>query len=130
MTAAALLAKKANPTDADIDEAMRNNICRCGTYQSIRRAVHLAAQYQRRQRPEGRDGMSTGLTFNRRRFSAAGRLPRRAHGGFRLPVRGQAQGAPQAERLGASRSGRHVTLFIHKAEMGQGTVTSLVHAAG
>jgi len=44
MTAAALLAKKANPTDADIDEAMRNNICRCGTYQSIRRAVHLAAQ--------------------------------------------------------------------------------------
>ena len=46
MTAAALLAKTATPTDADIDEAMRNNICRCGTYQSIRRAVHLAAQYQ------------------------------------------------------------------------------------
>ena len=46
MTAAALLAKKANPTDADIDEAMRNNICRCGTYQSIRQAVHLAAKYR------------------------------------------------------------------------------------
>jgi isoquinoline 1-oxidoreductase alpha subunit len=46
MTAAALLAKKAQPSDADIDEAMRNNICRCGTYQSIRRAVHLAAQYR------------------------------------------------------------------------------------
>jgi aerobic-type carbon monoxide dehydrogenase small subunit (CoxS/CutS family) len=44
MTAAALLAKTANPTDADIDGAMRNNICRCGTYQSIRRAVHLAAE--------------------------------------------------------------------------------------
>ena len=44
MTAAALLAKTAKPTDADIDEAMRNNICRCGTYQSIRRAVHLAAE--------------------------------------------------------------------------------------
>jgi isoquinoline 1-oxidoreductase subunit alpha len=44
MTAAALLSKTANPTDADIDEAMRNNICRCGTYQSIRRAVHLAAE--------------------------------------------------------------------------------------
>jgi isoquinoline 1-oxidoreductase subunit alpha len=44
MTAAALLAKTANPTDADIDEAMRNNICRCGAYQSIRRAVHLAAE--------------------------------------------------------------------------------------
>ena len=46
MTAAALLAKTAQPTDADIDEAMRDNICRCGTYQSIRRAMHRAAQYQ------------------------------------------------------------------------------------
>jgi isoquinoline 1-oxidoreductase alpha subunit len=46
MTAAALLAKTSAPTDADIDEALRNNICRCGTYQSIRRAVHRAAQYQ------------------------------------------------------------------------------------
>lgn len=44
MTAAALLAKKAQPSDTDIDEAMRGNICRCGTYQSIRRAVHRAAQ--------------------------------------------------------------------------------------
>src|ERR1700685_4565837 len=46
MTAASLLAKKAHPTDADIDEAMHGNICRCGTYQDIRHAVHLAAQYQ------------------------------------------------------------------------------------
>jgi aerobic-type carbon monoxide dehydrogenase small subunit (CoxS/CutS family) len=45
MTAAALLGKTANPTDADIDEALHGNICRCGTYQSIRRAVHLAAKY-------------------------------------------------------------------------------------
>jgi len=44
MTAAVLISKKAVPTDADIDEAMRNNICRCGTYQQIRRAIHLAAQ--------------------------------------------------------------------------------------
>jgi isoquinoline 1-oxidoreductase subunit alpha len=43
MTAAALLSKQPRPTDADIDEAMRNNICRCGTYQSIRQAVHLAS---------------------------------------------------------------------------------------
>ena len=43
MTAAALLAKKADPSDADIDEALHNNICRCGTYQSIRQAIHLAA---------------------------------------------------------------------------------------
>src|ERR1700723_56317 len=46
MTAAGLLQKTAHPTDADIDEAMHGNICRCGTYQEIRRAVHLAAQYQ------------------------------------------------------------------------------------
>ena len=43
MTAAALLAKKGKPTDGDIDEAMRGNICRCGTYAGIRRAVHRAA---------------------------------------------------------------------------------------
>ena len=42
MAAAALLAKKPQPTDADIDEAM-TNICRCGTYQRIRTAVHMAA---------------------------------------------------------------------------------------
>jgi len=48
MTAAALLAKTANPSDADIDEAMRNNICRCGTYQQIRKAVHLAAEMKRK----------------------------------------------------------------------------------
>ena len=46
MSAAALLAKKANPTDADIDDAMRGNLCRCGTYQAIREAIHLAAKYQ------------------------------------------------------------------------------------
>ena len=42
MAAAALLAKKPKPTDKDIDEAM-TNLCRCGTYQRIRQAVHLAA---------------------------------------------------------------------------------------
>ena len=42
MAAAALLARKPQPSDADIDEAM-TNICRCGTYQRIRAAVHLAA---------------------------------------------------------------------------------------
>ena len=44
MTAAALLARKPKPTDADIDEAMRGNLCRCGTYQSVRTAVHRAAE--------------------------------------------------------------------------------------
>jgi isoquinoline 1-oxidoreductase alpha subunit len=42
MAAVALLQKTPKPTDADIDEAM-TNICRCGTYQRIRAAVHLAA---------------------------------------------------------------------------------------
>jgi len=44
MTAAALLAKAPNPSDADIDEAMRGNICRCGTYGHIRAAIHRAAE--------------------------------------------------------------------------------------
>ena len=43
MTAAALLAEKPTPTDADIDEALSGNICRCGAYQRIRAAVHRAA---------------------------------------------------------------------------------------
>ena len=43
MSAAALIAKKPKPTDADIDDALGGHICRCGTYQRIRRAVHRAA---------------------------------------------------------------------------------------
>jgi isoquinoline 1-oxidoreductase subunit alpha len=46
MGAAALLARKPNPTDADIDGAMARNICRCGTYQRIRAAIHRAAGRQ------------------------------------------------------------------------------------
>jgi isoquinoline 1-oxidoreductase alpha subunit len=44
MSAAALLARKPNPTDADIDSAMSGNICRCGTYPRIRKAIKAAAQ--------------------------------------------------------------------------------------
>ena len=43
MSAVALLARKPKPTDADIDAAMSGNICRCGTYQRVRRAIHRAA---------------------------------------------------------------------------------------
>ena len=43
MSAVALLAKKPHPTDADIDDFMSGNICRCGTYQRIRKAIHRAA---------------------------------------------------------------------------------------
>jgi aerobic-type carbon monoxide dehydrogenase small subunit (CoxS/CutS family) len=44
MSAASLLERNPNPTDADIDELMMGNICRCGTYQDIRRAIHRAAE--------------------------------------------------------------------------------------
>jgi isoquinoline 1-oxidoreductase alpha subunit len=44
MAAAALLARNSHPTDGDIDEAMSGNICRCGTYQRIRAAIHRAAK--------------------------------------------------------------------------------------
>ncbi len=44
MSAAAPLARKPKPTDADIDAAMAGNICRCGTYQRIRQAIHRAAR--------------------------------------------------------------------------------------
>ncbi len=44
MSAAALLATLAKPTDADIDRAMTGNLCRCGTYHRIREAIHRAAE--------------------------------------------------------------------------------------
>jgi isoquinoline 1-oxidoreductase alpha subunit len=50
MSAAALLVKKPNPTDADIDTAMAGNICRCGTYVRIRAAIHDAATRSRTSR--------------------------------------------------------------------------------
>ena len=44
MQAASLMKTKPQPTDKDIDEGMAGNICRCGTYQRIRAAIHLAAK--------------------------------------------------------------------------------------
>jgi isoquinoline 1-oxidoreductase alpha subunit len=43
MSATALLQSNAKPSDADIDGAMAGNICRCGTYNRIRKAIHIAA---------------------------------------------------------------------------------------
>lgn len=48
MSAAVLLREKPNPTDEDIDKAMSGNICRCGTYPRIRKAIHLAAALQKK----------------------------------------------------------------------------------
>ncbi len=47
MTAVALLERKPEPTDADIDAALSGNICRCGTYVRVREAIHLASRLKR-----------------------------------------------------------------------------------
>jgi isoquinoline 1-oxidoreductase alpha subunit len=59
MSAAALLAKHKSPTDADIDDAMSGNVCRCCTYHRIREAIHRAATMAANQ-PGGRNGRSGG----------------------------------------------------------------------
>ena len=46
MSAAALLHRNPNPSDAEIDAAMSGNLCRCGTYPRIRKAIHRAAELQ------------------------------------------------------------------------------------
>ncbi|HTE26916.1 (2Fe-2S)-binding protein [Flavitalea sp.] len=46
MSAVALLKQKPNPTDKEIDKAMAGNLCRCGTYDRIRKAIHLAAEIE------------------------------------------------------------------------------------
>jgi isoquinoline 1-oxidoreductase alpha subunit len=48
MSAAVLLRENPDPNDEDIDNAMAGNICRCGTYLRIRKAIHLAAEIQRK----------------------------------------------------------------------------------
>ena len=51
MAAAALLASRPKPTDAEIDEAMAGNLCRCGTYDRIRTAIYRASGTERRAEP-------------------------------------------------------------------------------
>ena len=51
MAAAALLQENPSPSDAEIDDAMKGNLCRCGTYQRIRAAVHRAAETKKGGRP-------------------------------------------------------------------------------
>jgi isoquinoline 1-oxidoreductase alpha subunit len=53
MSAAVLLRENPNPTDQDIDDAMAGNICRCGTYQRIRKAIHTAAEMQQKAKTNG-----------------------------------------------------------------------------
>jgi isoquinoline 1-oxidoreductase alpha subunit len=56
MSATALLAANPDPTDAQIDEAMAGNICRCGTYGRIKKAIKLAAQVGKGQAGKVRAG--------------------------------------------------------------------------
>ena len=56
MSAAALLTRIPNPTDADIDAAMSENLCRCATYLRIRAAIHRAAALATDAAPPGRNG--------------------------------------------------------------------------
>jgi aerobic-type carbon monoxide dehydrogenase small subunit (CoxS/CutS family) len=56
MSAAALLARRPDPSDADIDAAMNGNICRCGTYLRIRQAIHRAADLSSNTTPAGQSG--------------------------------------------------------------------------
>jgi isoquinoline 1-oxidoreductase alpha subunit len=49
MSAAVLLRENPHPTDADIDAAMAGNICRCGTYLRVRKAIHMAAALQQKE---------------------------------------------------------------------------------
>ena len=149
MSAAALLAQNAKPSDSEIDEAMKGNICRCGTYQRIREAVHRAADMHKasatpsrpggadtteealdeRGRGSGRCGMSAGTTtgINRRGFLKTGVAG--ATGlviGFYLPGRFEALAAAPAgaaagvlERLDAHFSRR--LRKDHDRQVGNGT---------
>jgi isoquinoline 1-oxidoreductase subunit alpha len=61
MSAASLLAKTPRPSDAEIDDAMKGNICRCGTYQRIRQAVHRAAELHNAATPSSISGVEDAM---------------------------------------------------------------------
>src|SRR5262249_11216472 len=123
MSAAALLAKNPKPSDAEIDQAMSGNLCRCGTYLRIRRAIHPAAKG-----PDAGSGEG----------APAGRAPRRGFLkpglsagaglvlGFPLPPRlaaaaDEPPGEPFAPNawLSVGTDGL-VTVTVDRVEMGQG----------
>ena len=147
VSASALLASNPNPSDADIDDAMAGNICRCGTYIRIREAIKQAATVHRHHMDREAEHvprsyrfllLSSGATealrernLSRRKFLAAGAA---AGGGLLLSVALPARPVtPEAADIGTFapnafvRIGRdgQVTLIMHKVEMGQGTYTSM-----
>jgi isoquinoline 1-oxidoreductase subunit alpha len=72
MSAAALLAKNPQPSDAEIDEAMRGNICRCGTYHRIRLAIHRAARPKNPQAGSAKAGANGADLLPTAEFAAQG----------------------------------------------------------
>lgn len=62
MSAVALIASKPKPSDEDIDNYMSGNICRCGTYQRIRKAIHRASEIAQTNKPSGNKGEKAGST--------------------------------------------------------------------
>ena len=141
MAAAALLKKKPKPTDADIDAAM-TNICRCGTYQRIREAVHQAAGNMRRAAdratpPVVRRAAMRKMIFGKRPASLPPqfrrRLRRAAGGGlalgFKVPFVSDAAGAERrATEVNiwvAIKPDDTCVIRIARSEMGQGTLTGL-----
>jgi len=105
MSAAALLAVHPSPTDADIDKAMFGQVCRCGTYQRIRRAIHRASEMK------AGEGIMVASSPRTRHSSsqAAGDLRR----SFMLNP---------FIRIGTDET---ITLIVNHSEMGQGVYTSL-----
>ena len=129
MAAAVLLRENPRPSDADIDDAMSGNICRCGTYPRIRRAIHRAAGTRVQRRYE----MNAIVNLSRRGFFKAGVA---ASGGlllgFHTPLAGRRALAATARSEEAifnswvriARDGT-VTVIVGQSEMGQGIMTSI-----
>ena len=131
MSAAALLQPILAPSDADIDAALAGNICRCGTYSRIRKAIHRAAEFLRGEANERREPVSRGLNVGRRVF-----LQRAAWLGgglvlaMALPALRRARAAAQVSssqmnawlRIGTDDS---ITILVDRSEMGQGVYTAL-----
>ena len=100
MDAAALLEKNPHPTDADIDAAVSGNLCRCGTYQRIRQAIHLAAEMMSKGNEMGRGGI------------------------MRVAAKQSAPFFTINPYIRIGTDGR-VVIIVNKSEMGQGVYTSL-----
>ena len=136
MSAAALLASNTSPTDADIDDAMNGNICRCGTYHAHSQGHQPRCRTCREARNEtaSRLACKSSAVARRRLVESLARW-RRLHAGDPAAARRQ---RPPAMPTAAGRSGqrvaanRQVTVaspyLVDQSEMGQGVYTSLTHA--